>query len=377
MTLGFGSMSMIQGAAQSWSGLMALRFLIGAFEAGFGPGVAFFLSWFYNRREMALRYGLFIGASALANCFASSLAYGIVQAKAGIADWRLLFIIGTWHQVYMPFLIRPTNKSHAEGAPTIIVAGVSYFLLPRGPSDVRFLSKRDVSIIADRAMRGRGEIASEGKVSIKEALTVLLDYRCWMQACIIFCFNSSFGSLPAFLPTIVKEMGFTSIRAQGLSAPPYLAAYVCCITLAFLSDRLANRGLLITAFAWIGATGYLLLRLSERTSIRYGAIYLITCGVFPCIGLTFSWVTDNQMTSNKRGAGLALFGMIGQSGSFLGAHIFPDEDKPYFFPGMAICAGVLFAGGALALILSNLLRFEDHRRIRKAGNDESERKYIY
>jgi len=70
-----------------------------------------------------------------------------------------------------------------------------------------------------------------------------------MQAIIVFYFNSSFGSLPAFLPTIVKEMGFTSIHAQGLSAPPYLIAYVYYISLAFLSDRVRNRGLLITAFA--------------------------------------------------------------------------------------------------------------------------------
>ena len=108
----------------------------------------------------------------------------------------------------------------------------------------------------------------------------------------------------------------------------------------------------------------MILRLSEHTSTKYGAIYLITYGVFPYIRLTFSWVADNQMTSNKRGAGLALFSMIRQSDSFLGAHIFPDEDEPYFFYGMAIYAGVLFAGGALVLILSNLLRFEDYRRIR-------------
>lgn len=218
-------------------------------------------------------------------------------------------------------------------------------------------------------MRARGEIANEGKVSILESLQVFLDYRCWLQACIIFCLNSSFGSLPAFLPTIVKEMGFTSINAQGLSAPPYLAAYFVCIGLSFLSDRLKNRGLLITLFAWIGAAGYLTLRLSERTSVRYGAIYLITCGVFPCIGLTFSWVTDNQMTSTRRGAGLALFGMIGQCGSFLGAHIFPDETAPYFHYGMGICAGVLFAGGCLALILSNLLRWENHRMVKREGTD--------
>ena len=127
----------------------------------------------------------------------------------------------------------------------------------------------------------------------------------------IFCFNSSFGSLPAFIPTIVKEMGFTSVHAQGLYAPPYLAAYICCIVLAFFSGRIRNRDLLITVYAWIDGTGYLFFRLSERTSTRYAAIYLITCGVFPCIGLTSSWVTDNQMTSNKRGTGLALFGMLG------------------------------------------------------------------
>ena len=97
-------MSMIQGAAESWSGFMALRFLIGAFEAGFGARVAFFLCRFYTRQEMALRYGLFIGASALANCFASSLAHGILQTKSGIADWRLLFIIGTYTKYKDPVL---------------------------------------------------------------------------------------------------------------------------------------------------------------------------------------------------------------------------------------------------------------------------------
>lgn len=94
ITFGFGIMSVLQAVAQNWAGMMAIRFFLGVFEAGYGPGVAFFLSWFYNRSEMALRYGLFIGASALANAFASSLAYGIVQAKNTIAVWRLLFIIG-------------------------------------------------------------------------------------------------------------------------------------------------------------------------------------------------------------------------------------------------------------------------------------------
>lgn len=263
----------------------------------------------------------------------------------------------------------------AEGLPTLFIAVVAYFLIPKGPASVRFLSRRHNAIVASRAIKARGEISNEGKVRISEALKVCLDYKCWLQACIIFCLNSSFGSLPAFLPTIINEMGFTSIHAQGLSAPPYLAAYVICIALAFLSDRLRNRGLFITLFAWIGAAGYLMLRLNERTPIRYGAVYLVTCGVFPCIGLTFSWVTDNQMSSNRRGAGLALFGMIGQCGSFLGANIFPDETAPYFHYGMGILTGVLFAGGALAFILSMCLRLENRRMV-KSGEQNPQTFFV-
>jgi MFS family permease len=72
---------------------MTIRFLLGIFEAGFGPGVALYLSFFYHRREMGLRYGLWISCSALASCFASALAYAIVQAKVSIATWKLLSIV--------------------------------------------------------------------------------------------------------------------------------------------------------------------------------------------------------------------------------------------------------------------------------------------
>lgn len=94
MALGWGACSMLQAAGNSFGGLMALRCLMGAFEAGFAPGVALFLSFFYRRSEMGFRYGLFISFSAIANCFASALAYGIVQAKTALAGWQLLFIIG-------------------------------------------------------------------------------------------------------------------------------------------------------------------------------------------------------------------------------------------------------------------------------------------
>ena len=72
---------------------MALRFLLGAAEAGFGPGVPFLLSFFYLRREVGLRVGLFLSAAPLANSFAGALAYGITSGHSKLANWRLLFLV--------------------------------------------------------------------------------------------------------------------------------------------------------------------------------------------------------------------------------------------------------------------------------------------
>lgn len=94
MALGWGSMSMLQAAHTNYAGLLALRFLIGAFEAGFVPTVALYMTFFYHRQEMGLRYGLFISFSPLASCFASALAYALVHAKAAISQWKLLFLVG-------------------------------------------------------------------------------------------------------------------------------------------------------------------------------------------------------------------------------------------------------------------------------------------
>ena len=89
----WGFLATIQSAVHNWEGEMALRFLLGAAEAGFGPGVPFLLSFFYLRREVGLRVGLHLSAPPLANTFAGALAYGITSGHSKLANWRLLFLV--------------------------------------------------------------------------------------------------------------------------------------------------------------------------------------------------------------------------------------------------------------------------------------------
>lgn len=73
---------------------MTARAFLGLFEAAFGAGAPYFLSLFDQRRELGKRVAISTGMSPLANCFALSLAYGLLHTNGSIAGWRILFLVG-------------------------------------------------------------------------------------------------------------------------------------------------------------------------------------------------------------------------------------------------------------------------------------------
>lgn len=93
-SISWGAAAMLSGVSHNKAGLMTARAFLGFFEAAFGAGAPYFLSLFYQRRELGKRVAVLTGMSPLANCFASSLAYGLLHAKTSIAGWRLLFLVG-------------------------------------------------------------------------------------------------------------------------------------------------------------------------------------------------------------------------------------------------------------------------------------------
>lgn len=115
-----------------------------------------------------------------------------------------------------------------------------------------------------------------------------------------FSCNVSFSSLPVFLPTILKDMGFTSINAQGLTAPPYFASFLVTIATTWLADRLQQRGLMITFLSLIGAVGYVLLATCTSVGVRYLGVFLAAVGVFPSIANILPWVLSASSPSSYR-----------------------------------------------------------------------------
>lgn len=353
-------MASIQAAAYNWSGLMACRTFLGVAEACFGPGVPFYLSFFYPRDKVGFRQGVFIAGSAAANVYGSVLAYGITQIKGSLAPWRILFLI--------------------EGLPTCALAILTWYFLPDSIQAARFLTDRE-KLIAKR-MVGRNQILDEGDkkhgINLKEYFSAFKVPQAYLPAIMYFSVNVSFASLPLFVPTIISELGaFSKVQSQGLSAPPYALVLITILLCSYLSDRWCMRGPFIFGAAMTGAIGFILLATLTSPVARYIGVFLaVQC--FICVSLLLCWVCNLNSTESKRAAGTALMATIGQCGPLVGTNIFPPNEGPYYRKGMWISAAFCILLALTAVVLSGWLIL-DNRRMEKAGllepENTAERKY--
>lgn len=92
--LGWGGMALLQCAAFNFAGMLVLRLLLGAFEAGFFAGVVFYLTLFYTRGELGFRIAIFFGSALLAAAFSGLISYGVFHIEhVAIPGWKWLFLI--------------------------------------------------------------------------------------------------------------------------------------------------------------------------------------------------------------------------------------------------------------------------------------------
>ncbi|KAI4715808.1 MFS general substrate transporter [Aureobasidium sp. EXF-10727] len=351
---GWGVISSCQAAVGSWEGEMVLRFLLGVFEAAYGPGVPYLLSFFYLRHEVGFRSGIFLAAAPLATCFAGALAYGITSGHAAIASWKLLFLV--------------------EGLPTLAMVPVAYFFLPDSPQSARFLNEEEKRVAVARGVRQTGTTERVGRIKFKDVALTFIDPKAITTALMYFSCNVSFSSLPVFLPTILEEMGFESITAQGLSAPPYFLSFLVTIGSAWIADKTQQRGLTIIILSIIGGVGYIMLATTSSTGPRYAGVFLAASGVFPCIANILPWVTNNQGNDDRRGAAFVLLNLIGQCGPLLGTRVY--NTPPFYVKGQSICAAFMFFNGLLALFLRTLLAYENRKFDKQYGTIEEQKNRI-
>ncbi|KAI9476612.1 MFS transporter-like protein [Zychaea mexicana] len=350
----WGICSICQSATHNAAGLIACRFWLGAFETGVGPSTPLFLSFWYQREELASRVALYFGSSTVAGAFSGAIAYGVLgnlSGAHGLAGWRWLFII--------------------EAAPTILFGFLSFFILPNLPETVgtRWLSPEEKAVAIERTRKGGN---TDNKPFDKhQFLGAIIDYYNWLAFIIYIGLNVALASYSVFLPTIIRDLGFSALDAQLLSIPPYVAAAVLVFLVSWNSDRTLQRGYHVASVSALAIIGYIFLLATVNVGVRYAGAVLVACGIYPIIPLTLSWVSNNNLGHTKRGVAIALTSMCGQCFSMLGTQIYKTEDGPRYIRGHAVCLVFMCLAGLSAITLRFLLKRENDRRDRKYGVPES------
>jgi phosphatidylinositol 3,5-bisphosphate 5-phosphatase len=365
--MGWGLIASLQALTTSFPQLLVLRGMLGITEAAFGPGVPFYMTYFYRRRELGYRVGLQISAAPLATSFASSLAWVIVKlnriAGEPVDSWRMLFLV--------------------EGFPSVLVGVLAWYWVPDSPATARWLTPRERKVAALRVREEADDSSSGAEVGgstkgmaqsrwaafAQDIKTTVRDPKCYLTALMFFSVNVSFASLPVFLPTIINDMDFSALTSQALSAPPYLVAFVGVLVVGHYSDGVADsRGLFLIGAAATSSVSYLTIAsagfLTDRgilgrtpsIVVRYAAMYPAAFGLFSSVTLIITWTLNNQRSSTGKGTAMTILNLLGQCGPLVGVRLFPDSQGPEFVPGMLVCGSFMAGVALLAVGLRAYLR---------------------
>ncbi|PSN63696.1 MFS transporter [Corynespora cassiicola Philippines] len=326
LTIGFAGV-------QNYATVVVLRFLIGAFEAGFFPGIVYFITIWYRFNERAVRIAIVIAFCNLAGAFGGAIAFGVghINGAAGLEGFRWLFII--------------------EGIITLLSAFLLWFYLPDYPALAKWLSASDKKFAVDRLLaRGGGYIQTHA--SRREIRDTCLSPRMLLHYLAYVADVVPQGSFTFFTPTIVTGLGYSSIQAQLLTVPPWVVGFVVAISLSWSADRFNARGWHVAGASVVGGVGWLTAGLLPRDAYvqRYGCLCLAAAGAFPAAPSMTNWVTCNTPSFLTIALAVALHNSCAGVGQIVAQWIWKEEEAERGYPtGNFVCAGCSFFVAAVAI----------------------------
>ncbi|KAI1267018.1 major facilitator superfamily domain-containing protein [Xylariaceae sp. FL1019] len=347
LTIAWGVVATLLGIVHNASGFLAARFFLGVTESGLFPGVCFYFSMWYKRKERQYRVALFFSAASLAGAFGGALAYGI--GKLGGVVWE-----NGWHWIFI-----------LEGIVTVLVAASAYAFVYNYPDTAKFLNSDERKFIHQR-LAADSDATHDEKFSWGAVRDALKDPKCWLYGLGFHTLSLPLYTLSLFLPTIITNLGYAAATAQLLTVPPYAFAFGTTLGVAILSERMGKRAVFIGGSALFAAIGYITLLGNTdpvaRPGVSYAGVFFAAGGIYPAVALVLSWPTINVSGQTKRATANAMQISIGNIGAVVGTQLYRSNDGPRFILGHSFALGYLVANAIVVSVLAIVLKRENKRR---------------
>lgn len=312
-----------------------VRFLLGAAEAGFFPGVVLYLTFWVPRAERARTMALFLTATAVAGVIGAPISGALLtlDGVGGLQGWQWLFIV--------------------EAIPAVVLAVIVWLRLPDGPHEARFLTPDQRTDLAE-TMRQEDE-ETPGAERLAAAFR---SGRVWVLSLLYLAIVIGFYGISLWLPLLVKrEFPDLGPVALGfITAVPYLCAVIAMVAVGRSSDRRRERTWHLALPLVAGALG-LFFAAYAGSAIGMIAICVATAGIYAALG-PFWTLPPAFLRGAAAAAGIAWINSIGNLGGFLGPYTLgrlADADGGVA-SGLAVLAAIALAAAVLAVIVARAVQ---------------------
>ena len=334
-----GAMAFVQGQASFY----VLRFLLGAAEAGFFPGIILYLSYWFPARQRASVTALFMAAAPLSTVLGSPVSSALLEMHGlfGLQGWQWLFLI--------------------EALPAILLGFAVLAFMTDRPEQAKWLADDERDWLAATMNAERAGKAATANHSLWSGLT---DVRVLALSLVYFGTSAGLYTLGVWAPQIIKQFGLSTLQVGFLNALPATAAVVAMVLWARHSDRTGERTWHVVIACLIAAVGLAYAGLASGVVAVVVALTLVNIGISAAKPPLWSMPTL-FLAGPAAASGIATINSIGNLGGFVGpAMIGWIKDKTGSFEG-----GLYFVGALLLLsaVLTLLLARSGNRQPATAG----------
>ena len=338
----WGIIAGLMGFVHNGTQLVGLRFLLGIAEAGFFPGIIFYLTLWFPTKYRARVFATFYLGLPISQIIGAPISVSLIQwgNAIGYEGWRLMYII--------------------EGIPSIILGIICLFYLTNTPSEAKWLTAEQRDWLVKRLEQEESQKEEKRSLTKTELVKeVFCNPLVWILGVIYFCITSGSNAMNFFFPSVLESFrntfGFEiSLMQNGLiTAIPYACAAVGMVLWGRRSDQKNERHLHCAAAALMAALAIIVaLLINQPWAIIIGFICLAV-GIYGAV--TVFWTIPAQtLTGIGAATGIGLINSIGNLSGFTGPYLtgFLFNVTGSFTVPFLVIAGIVILGGLGLIILS-------------------------
>ncbi|GAA3370250.1 MFS transporter [Streptomyces antimycoticus] len=277
-----------------------LRFLLGAAEAGFYPGVILYCTYWFPSYRRARVIAMFMSAIPVAGIFGNPLSGWIMDHFQGVNGWQ------GWQWMFL-----------LEAIPALLVGVITLFYLDDNVRAAKWLTDEEKSVVERAVADDTAHRAVDGRV-----WDAFREPRVWLMCLIYFCFVMGQYALTFWMPSFVESTGIEGNFAIGvLSAVPFLAALVAMNLFGRSADKRRERRWHLVIPSLMGAVGFSLSAVwNGSTALSLTALSIAAAGVLTCAPLFWSLPTA-FLSGTAAAAGLAMINSVGNLAGFVSPYM--------------------------------------------------------